>query len=119
MDYFVASGYLEDLEDTVAVDALHGVVSTSNITSCNSDFIFTESYQAATTLLYTSNLVSSNIQTTKLSAHDAGFSNLTFETGQGSNLSLENLATGTLESVDLQTNTLFLQQQFDSFYNAC
>jgi hypothetical protein len=106
MDYFIDSGYLADLEDTVTVDALHGVVSTSNITSCNSDFVFTESYQAVTTLLYTSNLVSSNIQTTQLSAQNAGFSNLIFNTGSGSNLYLEFLASGIVDAVNIETSTL-------------
>jgi hypothetical protein len=43
MDYFVASGYLEDLENTVTVDALNGdiaiadSISTSNVQSSNAD----------------------------------------------------------------------------------
>jgi hypothetical protein len=84
MDYFVSNGYLEDLENTVTVDALHGdiaiadSISTSNISSSNSDFIFTESYQSATTLAYTSNLLSSNVHTTQFVAHSAAINNLTF-----------------------------------------
>jgi hypothetical protein len=109
MDYFVASGYLEDVEDNVAVDALHGVVSTSNITSCNSDFIFTESYQAAATLLYTSNLVSSNIQTTKLISSNASFCNLAAEQVQVNFGTFSNLTAWQIQSSNAITSNLVSQ----------
>jgi hypothetical protein len=112
MDYFVANGYLEDLENTVTVDALHGdisimdSVSTSNLTSCNSDFVFTESYLAATTHLYSSNLVSSNIQTNLLKANSATLTNITFTGALRSNLVLADMSAGEGDFYNVQTSTL-------------
>jgi hypothetical protein len=112
MDYFVASGYLEDLESTVTVDALSGdiavanLISTSNVQSSNADIGILESYSFASTLGFTSNLLSSNVQTTKLHAHDASLSNLSSQSCSGSNLIFHSLASGVIEAVHIETSTL-------------
>lgn len=98
MDYFVASGYLEDLENTVTVDALNGdiavadSISTSNVQSSNADIGKLESYSFASTLGFTSNLLSSNIQTTQLEVQTATINNLTFTGASGSNLVVTDLS---------------------------
>jgi hypothetical protein len=53
MDYFVASRYLEDLKNTVTVDAFNGdiavadSISTLNVQSSNADIGILESYTFA------------------------------------------------------------------------
>jgi hypothetical protein len=113
-DYFVASGYLEDLENTVTVDALNGdiavadSISASNVSSSNINInsIFLESYSLATTLTYTSNLLGSNIQTTQLNSQNATINNLTFTGASGSNLVVTDLSAGLGDFYDVQTSVL-------------
>jgi hypothetical protein len=112
MDYFVSSGYLEDLENIVTVDALHGdiaiadSISTSNIQSSNADIGILESYSFASTLGFTSNLLSSNVQTTQLEAQSATINNLTFFGASESNLVVTDLSAGDGNFYNVQTSLL-------------
>jgi hypothetical protein len=111
MNYFDASGYLEDLEETVTVDALHGdiaiadSISTSNVQSSNADIGILESYSFASTLGFTSNLLSLNVQTTQLNAQNATINNLTFSGALGSNLVVTDLSSGDGDFYNVQTSS--------------
>jgi hypothetical protein len=112
MNYFVASGYLEDLEETVTVDALHediaiaDSISTSKVQSSNADIGILESYLFASPLGFTSNLMSSNVQTTQLNAQNATINNLTFSGASGSNLVVTDLSAGDGNFYNVQTSLL-------------
>jgi hypothetical protein len=112
MDFFVASGYLKDFENTVTVDALNGdiavanSISTSNVQSSNADIRILESYSFASTLGFTSNLLSSNVQTTRLKAQTTTINNLTFTGASGSNLVVTDLSAGDGDFYNVQTSLL-------------
>jgi hypothetical protein len=112
MDYFVASGYLEELENTVTVDALNGdiavadSISTLSVQSSNVDIGILKSYSFASTLGFTSNLLSSNVQTTQLEAQTATINNLTFTGASGTNLVVTELSAGDGDFYNVQTSLL-------------
>jgi hypothetical protein len=120
MNYFVASGYLKDLEETITVDALHGhiaianPISTSNVQSSNADIGISKSYSFASTLEFTSNLLSSNVQTTQLNAQNATINDLTFSGALGSNLVVTDLSAGDGDFYNVQTSLFSASDAFVS-----
>jgi hypothetical protein len=112
MNYFVASAYLEDLEETVTIDALHGdiaiadSISTSNVQSSNADIGILESYSFASTLGFTSNLLSSKVQTTQIIAQNAPINTLTFSGASRSNLVVTDLSSDDGDFYNVQTSLL-------------
>lgn len=111
-DYFLGSGYIDDLQNQVDIDPLLDSITvsnsifTSNVSSSNADIGILESYILSTTYGYTSNLLSSNVQTTQLSSKNASLCNLTFSSGLGSNLILTDLGAGLIDAYDIQTSIL-------------
>lgn len=111
-DFYLSDPYLNNLENQLDVDPLTDLITvsngiiTSNVYASNADFIFSESYQLATTFAYTSNLLSSNVQTNLLTANNASLCNLTFSSALGSNMILTDLGAGIIDAYDIQTSIL-------------